>query len=164
MTLRGPTAAWRTLVAVALVASVPAAALLVAGCGGAARLVTRDAEGGLFALDGDGGAAREDAERQIRAHCGGRGYRITADATYTVSMREEQEVTQAEQGRRLGDDQTLRSSSFTGGTASSGLGTTAGASGRFGESPEIFDPASTGATPRLPTPVREHRLEYECGR
>jgi hypothetical protein len=133
------------------------------GCGGGARLVTRDTEGGLFALEGDHGAAREDAERQIRAHCGGRGYRITADAEYTVAVREEQEVTQGEQGRRLGDDQTRRSTAFSGGTAGSALGDSTGASGRFGESPDIYDPATTGATPRIPTPVREHRLEYECG-
>lgn len=136
---------------------------LAAGCGGGARLVTRDTEGGLFALEGDHGAAREDAERQIRAHCGGRGYRITADAEYTVAMREEQDVTQGEQARRMSDDQTRRTTAFSGGTAGSGLGDSTGASGRFGESPDIYDPAATGATPRIPTPVREHRLEYECG-
>ena len=126
--------------------------------------VTRDTEGGLFALEGDHGAARADVEQQIRAHCGGRGYRITADAEYTVAMREEQEVTQSEQSRRLSDDQTRRTTSFSGGTANSALGDSTGASGRFGESPDVYDPAATGATPRLPTPVREHRLEYECGR
>ena len=136
--------------------------LVLPGCGGGARLVTRDAEGGLFALEGDGGAARADATRQIRAHCGTRGYRITADAEYTVAMREEQELTQDEQARRLADDETRRTTAFSGGTAGSGLGDSAGASGRFGESPDVYDPASTGATPRLPTLVRERRLEYEC--
>lgn len=138
--------------------------IALGGCGGGARLVAHDETGGLFALEGDEGAAREDAERQIRAHCGARGYRITADAEFTVAMRDEQEVTQAEASRRIGDDQTRRSSEFSGGTAGSGIGDTVGTSGTFGESPEIYDPATTGATPRLPTPVREHRLEYECGR
>jgi hypothetical protein len=138
------------------------ASSVVMGCGGSARLVTRDASGGLYALEGDHGAAREDAERQIRAHCGARGYRVTADAEYTVSVREQQEVTQSEQARRLSDDQTRTTSAFSGGTAGSGLGDTTGASATLGESPEIYDPAATGATPRLPTPVREHRLEYEC--
>lgn len=100
----------------------------------------------------------------MRAHCRGGRYRITADAEYTVSMREEQEVTQSEQSRRLSDDQTRTTSAFSGGTAGSALGESTGASGSFGESPEIYDPEHTGATPRIPTPVREHRLEYECGR
>jgi hypothetical protein len=151
------------LVAVVALVAILGLGGLGAGCGGGARLVTRDTEGGLFALDGDHGAAREDAERQIRAHCGGRGYRITADAEYTVAMREEQDVTQGEQARRMSDDQTRRTTAFSGGTAGSGLGDSTGASGRFGESPDIYDPAATGATPRIPTPVREHRLEYECG-
>ncbi|MBX7193574.1 MAG: hypothetical protein K1X94_16075 [Sandaracinaceae bacterium] len=138
------------------------ASLAALGCGGSARLVAHDERGGLFALEGDEGAARQDAERQMRAHCGGRGYRITADAEYTVAMREEQEVTQAEQARRLSDDQTRLTSAVSGGTPGSALGDTVGTSGRVGESPEIYDPASTGATPRLPTPVREHRVEYEC--
>lgn len=134
------------------------------GCAGAARVVTRDDEGGLFALEGDLGAARADAERQMRAHCGVGGYRITADAEYTVAMRESQEVTQSEAARRLADDQSLRTSSVAGGMPSSGLQPGGEASARLGESPEIYDPATTGATPRLPTPVREHRLEYECNR
>jgi len=127
-------------------------------------MIARDDEGGLFALEGEAGLARGDAERQMREHCGARGYRVTADAEYTVAMREEQEVTQHEQGRRLADDQTLRSSAVSGGTAGSGLQGGAGASARVGESPEIYDPASTGATPRIPTPVRQRRIEYECGR
>ncbi len=139
------------------------AAVLLAGCGGSARLVTRDEVGGLFALEGDHGAAREDAERQMGEHCRGRGYRVTADAEFTVSIREEQEVTQGEQARRLSDDQTRTTSAFSGGTAGSALGDSTGTSGSFGESPEIYDPARTGATPRLPTPVRQHRVEYECG-
>ncbi len=132
------------------------------GCAGTARLVTRDAEGGLFALEGEHGAARSDAERQMREHCGAGGYRITADAEYTVAMRQEQEITQSEASRRLADDQTLRTSALSGGTASSGIQPGGEASARLGESPEIYDPAVTGATPRIPTPVREHRLEYEC--
>lgn len=137
---------------------------LLAGCAGSARMVARDDHGGLLALEGDHGAARGDAERQMREHCGARGYRVTADAEYTVSMREEQEVTQHEQARRLSDDQTRTTSAFSGGTAGSALGDSTGTSGSFGESPEIYDPAHTGATPRLPTPVREHRVEYECER
>lgn len=134
------------------------------GCGGGARLVTRDAQGGLFALEGDGGSARADAERQMREHCGARGYRVTADAEYTVAVREEQEVTQGEAGRRLADDQTARTSAFSGGTAGSAIQSGVGASATLGESPEIYDPATTGATPRIPTPVRQRRIEYECGR
>jgi hypothetical protein len=137
---------------------------LVSACAGTARIVARDDEGGLFALDGEHGAARADAERQMRAHCGSGGYRITADAEYTVAMRETQEVTQSEAGRRLADDQSLRTSAIAGGMPSSGIQPGAEASARLGESPEIYDPATTGATPRLPTPVREHRLEYECNR
>jgi hypothetical protein len=134
------------------------------GCAGTARVVARDDEGGLFALEGDSSAARSDAERQMRAHCGAGGYRITADAEYTVATREIQEITQGEAGRRLADDQSLRTSVVAGGMPSSGIQPGGAASARLGESPEIYDPATTGATPRLPTPVREHRLEYECNR
>jgi hypothetical protein len=154
----------RRVLLVTALATLGACLASIVGCAGTARMVARDDEGGLFALEGEHGAARSDAERQMREHCGASGYRITADAEYTVAMREEQEVTQSEAGRRLADDQSLRTSAISPGMSNSGIQPDAQASARLGESPEIYDPASTGATPRLPTPVREHRLEYECGR
>ncbi len=158
-----PIGAGRAARRLALAALVAASGVGL-GCGGGARLVTRDATGGLFALDGDEGAAREDAERQMREHCGARGFRVTADGTFTVATREEPELTPGERGRRFADEETRTSSAFAPGMAGSGLGTTTGLRLSADESPEIYDPATSGATPRVPTPVREHRLEYECGR
>ena len=132
---------------------------LTSACGGAARFVVRDPAGGLIALDGDGYG---EAQRMMGEHCGASGYRVTADGVYTVAMREEQTITGQEQGRRLADDQSLTTSAFSGGTASSAVPPGGQATFSTGDGVQAFDSTRDGATPRLPVPVRERRVEYEC--
>jgi hypothetical protein len=64
---------------VLLIASLAA---LAAGCG-AARLVSRNPTGGIFALEGDRNKAMEDAQQQMAAHCRGP-YTIVAEGENVV--------------------------------------------------------------------------------
>ena len=137
---------------------------LVAGCSGAARYVVRDAEGGLLALDGERGPARGDAERQMREHCGAGGYEVTAEGDYTVAVVRTPTITNTEAAARLADDQTGRSSAALPGMPGSSVATAgAGTSGDV-DGPTLYDSAQVGSVPRIPEPVREHRIEYECTR
>ena len=131
----------------------------LSACGGAARYVVRDTTGGLIALEGDGYG---EAQRLMGEHCGGGGYRVTADGVYTVAMREEQVVTGNEQGQRLADDQSLRTSAALPGMAGSAVPAGGQASISQGDGIQPFDTSRNGQTPRIPTPVRERRVEYEC--
>jgi len=133
--------------------------LSLSACGGAARYVVRDPTGGLIALEGDGYG---EAQRLMGEHCGGSGYRVTADGVYTVAMREEQVVTGNEQARRLADDQSLTTSALSGGTASSAVPAGGQATISAADGVQPFDTSRNGATPRIPVPVRERRVEYEC--
>lgn len=135
---------------------------LLASCSGAAHYVVRDPEGGLIALDGDGGAAMGEAQRLMREHCGGQGFRVTADGVYTVAMREEQVITGEESVQRLADDQSLRTSAVLPGMSGSAMPQGGQASVSNADGIQPFDMARNGATPRIPTPVRERRVEYEC--
>ena len=132
---------------------------LTSACGGAARFVVQDPAGGLIALEGDGYG---EAQRMMGEHCGARGYRVTADGVYTVAMRDEQTITGQEQGRRLADNQSLTTSAFSGGTASSAMPPGGQATFSTGDGVQAFDSTRDGVTPSLPVPVRERRVEYEC--
>lgn len=132
---------------------------LTSACGGAARFVVRDPSGGLIALEGDGYG---EAQRLMGEHCGASGYRVTADGVYTVAMREEQTITGGEQGQRLADDQSLRTSATMPGMASTAVQPGGQASFSPSDGVQPFDTSRNGATPRIPVPVRERRVEYEC--
>ena len=135
---------------------------LATACSGAARYVARDPEGGLIALEGDGGAAYGEAQRLMNEHCGSGGFRVTADGVYTVAMREEAVITGHEAVQRLADEQTLTTSAFSGGTASSAMPQGGQASITTTDGVQPFDTMRNGATPLIPAPVRERRVEYEC--
>jgi hypothetical protein len=133
--------------------------ILTSACGGTARFVVRDPTGGLIALEGDGYG---EAQRLMGEHCGGSGYRVTADGVYTVATRQEQTITGQEQGRRLADNQSLTTSAFSGGAASSAVPTGGQATFSTGDGVQAFDSTRDGRTTTLPVPVRERRVEYEC--
>lgn len=135
---------------------------VLAGCGGSARYVVRDDEGGLLALEGDEGTARGEARRLMREHCGTREARVTADGEYTVAMREEGEVTQDEVGRRIADDQTSTTAAMIGDSRTTVPASRSATTLRTDGEPELYDSSRNGAPPRIPHPVREHRIEYEC--
>lgn len=132
---------------------------LTSACGGAARFVVRDPQGGLIALEGDGYG---EAQRLMGEHCGASGYRVTADGIYTVATRQEQTITGGEQGQRLADDQSLRTSAALPGMAGSAMPAGAQASISPSDGVQPFDTSRNGATLTLPVPVRERRVEYEC--
>ena len=132
---------------------------LTSACGGAARFVARDTEGGLIAVDGEGYG---EAQRLMGEHCGAGGYRVTADGVYTVATRDEQTITGGEQGQRLADDQSLRTSAALPGMAGTAMPVGGQASFSPSDGVQPFDTSRNGATPRLPVPVRERRVEYEC--
>ncbi len=133
--------------------------LLISACSGAARYVVRDPQGGLIALDGDG---MGEAQRLMREHCGASGFRVTADGVYTVAMREEQVVTGNEAVQRLADDQSSRTSAVLPGMTNSEVPQGGQASVSNSDGIQPFDTTRNGATPRVPAPVRERRVEYEC--
>jgi hypothetical protein len=54
--------------------------MFLAGCGGSALLVQRDARGGVIALDGDRADAMTDAGRKMANLCGG-SYTIVGEGT-----------------------------------------------------------------------------------
>ena len=137
-------------------------ALVLSACSGAARYVVRDPQGGLIALDGDGGAAMGEAQGLMRAHCGSGGFRVTADGVYTVAMREEQVITGNEAVQRLADDQSLRTSAIMPGMANTAVTPGGQASISNADGIQPFESSRNGATPRVPVPVRERRVEYEC--
>ena len=132
---------------------------LTSACGGTARFVVRDPTGGLIALESDGYG---EAQRMMGEHCGESGYRVTADGVYTVATRQEQTITGQEQGRRLADNQSLTTSAFSGGTASSAVPPGGQATFSTGDGVQAFDSTRDGRTTTLPVPVRERRVEYEC--
>lgn len=132
------------------------ATVVLAACGGSARFVVRDEEGGLFQLDGDEALARGDAERQMREHCGARGYRVVYDGTASIATGGERVPTADESAGRMALPSDLPGALELSGTSpSGGAGVTTGG--------EVFlhDPASAD---RLETPRvdRRRRLEYEC--
>lgn len=137
-------------------AALAIAAALVTACGGSARFVVRDDEGGLLQLDGDEAAARADALRQMEAHCGARGYRIVYDGTGSVSVGGERVPTAEERAASMALASDLPGSMELAGTTSAGgAGVTTGGD-LFAHDPSRSDRATT---PRVD---RRRRIEYEC--
>lgn len=130
--------------------------LVLAACGGSARFVVRDDEGGLLELDGDLPLARRDADRQMQEHCGAHGYRITYDGTASVSSGGERAPTADESAARMALPSDVPGALELSGTSPpGGAGVTNG--GEF----FVHDPARSDrvTTPRVD---RRRRLEYEC--
>lgn len=130
--------------------------LVLTACGGSARFVVRDDEGGLLELDGDLPLARRDAERQMQEHCGAHGYRITYDGTASVSTGGERAPTADESAARMALASDVPGALELPGTSPpGGAGVTNG--GEF----FVHDPARSdrALTPRVD---RRRRLEYEC--
>lgn len=133
---------------------------MLSACGGSARVLTHDAEGGLFALDGDRGAARQDAERQMREHCGAAGYDVVFEGEVQVGEEDTHELSAAD---RVAQTQTVQSGDHT-----SWVEGTAGGYSESGvqmstESGEVslYD-AHRGDRARRTRTVTERHLEYEC--
>jgi hypothetical protein len=84
--------------------------VLAAGCG-AAKVISRNAQGGIIELQGDRGKAMEDANQQMAAHCGPGNFSITQEGeeaigTDTVQQQQTQDTEHtSKSGRTTKDDQ-----------------------------------------------------------
>lgn len=131
---------------------------MLGACGGSARLITRDARGGLLALDGDGGEAHADAERQMSAHCGPAGHRIVFDGDVEVAEEETHERSVED---RAAQTRTVQSGDHTswveGQPAYAESGVTMSVDGDV----QLYS-AERGARARTTRMRSERHLEYEC--
>lgn len=131
-------------------------ALLLAACGGSARALIRDDEGGLFQLEGDDAEARRDAERQMVEHCGGRGYRIVYDGGAPSGASYERAPTADEAAERMALPSDLPGAIERPGlTPPGGAGVTTDGNFFMHDPARSDRAASTGVD-------RRRRLEYEC--
>jgi hypothetical protein len=136
-----------------------AATCLLVGCGGAARLITHDEHGGLFALEGSGSDAQADAERQMTAHCGARGHRITFEGDVQVADEETHERSLDDRTSQVRTVQSADHTSWVEGTtpyAESGVSIPL-----EGGDPQLYS-ADRGARSRTTRTRSERHLEYEC--
>ncbi|APR78819.1 Hypothetical protein A7982_04166 [Minicystis rosea] len=72
---------------------VPFTALVLAGCGGSAVLVSRTENGGVLAIDGEHVEAMADARRQMSEHCGG-AYSIVEQRRAVTGVYHDREITE----------------------------------------------------------------------
>lgn len=132
---------------------------MLGACGGSARVLTHDDDGGLFALEGDRAAAREDAERQMRAHCGAAGFDVVFEGDVQVGEEETHERSASD---RVAQTQTEQSGDHT-----SWVEGTDGAYGQSGVQVStdgdvaLYD-AHRGERGRRTRTVTARHLEYEC--
>jgi hypothetical protein len=140
--------------------AVIATCALVIGCGGSARQIVRDDDGGLFALDGDGGQAHADAERVMTEHCGARGHRVIYEGDVQVAEEETHERSAAD---RTAQTQTVQSGDHTSWVEGQPAYAESGVSMSLenGGDVQLYD-ASRGARQRTTRMRTERHLEYEC--
>ncbi|MBX3156823.1 MAG: hypothetical protein KF773_12565 [Deltaproteobacteria bacterium] len=92
--------------------------LALAACG-SARVIQRNASGGVIELQGDRGKAMEDANSQMASHCGPGNYRIDSEGEEvigqdTVSRTDEaQDTKTSRSGRRSSTDTTSTNTTST---------------------------------------------------
>jgi hypothetical protein len=92
--------------------------LALAACG-SARVIQRNANGGVIELQGDRGKAMEDANAQMASHCGPGNYKIDSEGEEvigqdTVARTDTAEDTKTSRsGRRSSTDSTTTNTSST---------------------------------------------------
>jgi hypothetical protein len=138
---------------------VIAATCALCACGGSARLIDHDDEGGLFALDGSSGDAHADAERQMTAQCGARGHRVTFEGDVQVADEETHERSLEDRTAQVRTVQSSDHTSWVEGTtpyAESGVSMPL-----EGGDPQLYS-AERGARSRTTRMRSERHLEFEC--
>jgi hypothetical protein len=92
--------------------------LALAACG-SARVVQRNADGGVIELQGDRGKAMEDANAQMASHCGPGNFRIESEGEVKVGEVTSSQTNTAEDtktsrsGRRSSTDTSTASTTVT---------------------------------------------------
>jgi hypothetical protein len=131
---------------------------MASGCGGSARWVVRDEGGGLLALDGDRAAAREDAQRKIVEHCGGREARVVFEGD--VPVRDE-ETHQRSTEDRIAQTRLAQSGDHTSWVEGQPAYGESGVTFAVDGDPELYDTAHADRQHVYATHM-EARMEYEC--
>ena len=134
--------------------------LLVAtsGCGGSARWVVQDAAGGLLALEGDHGAAREDAQRKIAQHCGAREPHIVFEGEIPVRDEETHQRTTEDRTAQTALVQAGDHTTWVEGQPAYGE---SGVTFAVDSDPALYDTAHASRQ-HVYTTHMETRVEYEC--
>lgn len=121
-------------------------------------MIVHDDDGGLFALDGDGGAAHGDAERQMQAHCGAGAFRVTFEGEVEV---EEEETHERSAEDRDAQTRVVQSGDHTSWVEGQPAYGEAGVTMSLDGDVRLYD-AQRGARTRTTRMRRERHLEYEC--
>ena len=132
-------------------------ALLVA-CGGSARQIVRDEDGGLLALEGDSGQAHADAERQMTEHCGARGHRVIVDADVQVAEEETHERSVED---RTAQTRTVQSGDHTSWVEGQPAYAESGVTMSLDGDVQLYD-EHRGERTRATRMRSERHIEYEC--
>jgi hypothetical protein len=132
--------------------------VLLVACGGSARQIQHDREGGLFALDGNSGDAHADAERQMTAHCGPGGHRVTFEGDVEVAEEETHERSVED---RTAQTRTVQSGDHTSWVEGQPPYAESGVTMSLDGDPELYS-ADRGARTRTTRMRSERHLEYEC--
>jgi hypothetical protein len=135
-----------------------ALALAASGCGGSARWVVRDEGGGLLALEGDGAAAREDAQRKIALQCGQREVHVVFEGLVPVRDEETHQRTTEDRIAQTAQVQSGDHTSWVEGQPAYGG---SGVTFAVDEDPAFYDTAHADRHPTYATHM-ETRLEFEC--
>ncbi len=143
---------------VAIATCVLWTAIVLDGCGGSARQIVHDARGGLFVLSGDGNDAHADAERQMSAHCGAGGHRVTFEGDVEVAEEETHERSVED---RTAQTRTVQSGDHTSWVEGQPAYAESGVTMSLDGDPQLYSP-DRGARSQTMRRVSERHLEYEC--
>ena len=132
------------------------AALLA--CGGSARRLLRDDEGGVLSLEGNMGEAHADAERQMTEHCGAGGHHVLYDGDVQVPDEETHERSVED---RTAQTRTVQSGDHTSWVEGQPAYAESGVTMSLDGDPQLYS-AERGARTRTMRTRTERHLEYEC--
>lgn len=131
---------------------------LLGACGGSARQIVHDPDGGLLALDGDGNQAHADAERQMTAHCGARGHRVVFEGDVDVAEEETHERSVED---RTAQTRTVQSGDHTSWVEGQPAYGESGVTMSLDGDVQLYD-QNRGSRARTTQMRRERHIEYEC--
>jgi len=137
---------------------VIATCALAVACGGSARRIVRDDDGGLFALEGSSSDSHADAERQMTEHCGARGHRVVFEGDVEVAEEETHERSVED---RTAQTRTVQSGDHTSWVEGQPAYAESGVTMSLDGDPQLYS-SERGARSRTTRMRSERHLEYEC--
>jgi hypothetical protein len=75
--------------------------IIVAACGGSARIVRKTQTGGVLELEGDTSKAMEAADQEMASHCGQRNYTIVQEGKEPIESPDPAQPAAKETGTRV---------------------------------------------------------------